>query len=65
VAELNQWVTEALQQTSSAVVLCSPMIRHHLKTLVDRFIPGVIVLSHNEITANVNVKSIGTVTWAA
>jgi flagellar biosynthesis protein FlhA len=65
VAELNQWVTEALQQTSSAVVLCSPMIRHHLKTLVDRFIPGVIVLSHNEITANVNVKSIGTVSWAA
>jgi flagellar biosynthesis protein FlhA len=65
VAELNQWVTEALQQTSAPVVLCSPMIRHHLKSLVDRFIPGVIVLSHNEITANVNVKSIGTVTWAA
>ncbi|MBS1960983.1 MAG: flagellar biosynthesis protein FlhA [Bdellovibrionales bacterium] len=62
VAELNQWVVEALQQTSSAVVLCSPMIRAHLKTLVDRFIPGVIVLSHNEITPNVNVKSLGTVT---
>jgi flagellar biosynthesis protein FlhA len=65
VAELNQWVTEALQQTSSAVVLCSPMIRHHLKGLVDRFIPGVVVLSHNEITPNVNVKSVGTVSWAA
>ena len=33
----------------------------HLKTLVDRFIPGVTILSHNEIAANVNVKSIGTV----
>ncbi len=65
VAELNQWVVEAMQQTSSAVVLCSPMIRHHLKTLVDRFIPGVIVLSHNEITPNVNVKSLGTVSWTA
>lgn len=62
VAELNQYVVEALQQSSTAVVLCSPMIRHHLKTLVDRFIPGVIVLSHNEITPNVNVKSLGTVT---
>jgi len=61
IAELNQWVVEAMQQTSSAVVLCSPMIRHHLKTLVDRFIPGVIVLSHNEISPNVNVKSIGTI----
>jgi flagellar biosynthesis protein FlhA len=62
IAELNQWVVEALQQSSSAVILCSPMIRHHLKTLVDRFIPGVIVLSHNEISPNVNVKSLGTVT---
>ncbi len=65
VAELNQWVVEAMQQTSSAVVLCSPMIRHHLKTLVDRFIPGVIVLSHNEISPNVNVKSLGTVVLKA
>jgi flagellar biosynthesis protein FlhA len=62
IAELNQWVIEALQQSSTAVVLCSPMIRHHLKTLVDRFIPGVVVLSHNEISPNVNVKSLGTVT---
>lgn len=61
VAELNQWVVEAMQQTSSVVVLCSPMIRHHLKTLVDRFIPGITVLSHNEISPNVNVKSLGTV----
>lgn len=65
IAELNQWVVEAMQQTSSAVVLCSPMIRHHLKTLVDRFIPGVTVLSHNEISPNVNVKSLGTVVLKA
>jgi len=61
IAELNQWVVEALGQSSTAVVLCSPMIRGHLKALVDRFIPGVIVLSHNEISPNVNVKSLGTV----
>ncbi|MBC7387158.1 MAG: FHIPEP family type III secretion protein, partial [Cryobacterium sp.] len=61
IAELNQGVVEAMQQTSSAVILCSPMIRSHLKTLIDRFIPGVTVLSHNEIAPNVNVKSVGTV----
>lgn len=65
IAELNQWVSEAMQQTSSAVILCSPMIRHHLKTLIDRFVPGVTVLSHNEITPNVNVKSLGTVVLKA
>jgi len=31
---------------------------------VDRFIPNITVLSHNEITPNVAVKSIGTVRLA-
>lgn len=64
VAELNQKALELAAQTSTPVVLCSPMIRHHLKGLVDRFIPNITVLSHNEITPNVAVKSIGTVRLA-
>jgi flagellar biosynthesis protein FlhA len=61
VASLNQQAVELASQSSQAVVLCSPLIRAHLKHLVDRFIPNIVVLSHNEITANVNVKSFGTV----
>jgi flagellar biosynthesis protein FlhA len=61
VASLNQQAMELASQSSQAVVLCSPLIRAHLKQLVDRFIPNIVVLSHNEITANVNVKSFGTV----
>ncbi len=61
VAQLNQQATEMSRETSQAVVLCSPMIRFHLKGLIDRFIPNVTVLSHNEIAPNVNVKSYGTV----
>jgi len=61
IAQLNQQAMELTSQSSMAVVLCSPLIRSHLKALVDRFIPGVVVLSHNEITSNVNVKSFGTV----
>ena len=61
IAQLNQQAMELSSQSSHAVILCSPLIRAHLKALVDRFIPNLIVLSHNEITSNVNVKSFGTV----
>jgi flagellar biosynthesis protein FlhA len=43
------------------VILVTPMIRHHVKRLLDRFLPQVIVLSHNEISANLRVKSVGSI----
>jgi flagellar biosynthesis protein FlhA len=61
IAQLNNQAMELAGQSSQAVVLCSPLIRSHLKSLVDRFLPNIVVLSHNEITPNVNVKSFGTV----
>jgi flagellar biosynthesis protein FlhA len=64
IGELNQKAAELANQSSQAVVLCSPLIRSHLKSLVDRFIPNIVVLSHNEITPNVNVKAFGTVRLA-
>ncbi|HUP56938.1 MAG TPA: FHIPEP family type III secretion protein, partial [Bdellovibrionota bacterium] len=65
IGELNQRAAELANMSSQAVVLCSPLIRSHLKSLVDRFIPNVVILSHNEITPNVNVKSFGTVRLAS
>jgi flagellar biosynthesis protein FlhA len=61
IGQLNQQAAELASQSSYAIILCSPLIRSHLKTLVDRFIPNLVVLSHNEITGNVNVKAFGTV----
>ena len=61
IGHLNQQALELTAQSNQAVVLCSPLIRSHLKSLIDRFIPNIIVLSHNEITPNVIVKSFGTV----
>jgi flagellar biosynthesis protein FlhA len=65
IQKLNVQAVELANQTSQAVVLCSPLIRHHLKALVDRFVPNIVVLSHNEITSNVNVKAFGTVSLGA
>ncbi len=64
IQSLNQQAMELASQSNQAVILCSPLIRHHLKTLVDRFIPNIVILSHNEITPNVNVKAFGTVRLA-
>jgi len=64
VSELNEQAAALLQETNQAVVLCSPLIRMHVKQLVDRFIPNITVLSHNELTPQVNIRSFGTVRLA-
>jgi flagellar biosynthesis protein FlhA len=40
------------------VVMCSAQIRYHVKRLVDRFLPHVIVLSYDEILSNVEIQSL-------
>ncbi len=39
-----------------------PQIRPHVRRLTERYFPSMAVLSHNEIAANMKIKSIGTVT---
>ncbi|MDH5752396.1 MAG: flagellar biosynthesis protein FlhA [Deltaproteobacteria bacterium] len=41
------------------ILLCSPLIRPHVKKLTDRFIPNLVVLSHNEISNDVRIESLG------
>jgi flagellar biosynthesis protein FlhA len=43
------------------IVLCSANTRIHFKKIMERFFPNIIVLSHNEITPNVNITSLGMV----
>ena len=46
------------------VVLTSPSARRHVFKLVHRFIPQLVVLSHQEVTADATVKSVGVVELA-
>ncbi len=64
IGELNQKATEMTEEATQTILLCSPMIRHHLKSLIDRFLSNVVVLSHNEITSNVSVQAFDTVRLA-
>ncbi len=41
------------------VLLCSPAIRRHLRKLLERFLPDVAVISHNELSNSLEIRSIG------
>ncbi|MCM2350331.1 MAG: flagellar biosynthesis protein FlhA [Bacteriovoracaceae bacterium] len=60
-ASLNEKIEEATSQGEKMVVLCSPVIRRHFKRLTEKFIPNMIVVSHNELSPEVNIRSLGTV----
>lgn len=43
------------------ILLTSPTARRHLYKLTSRFIPQLIVLSHNELSSEANVRAVSTV----
>lgn len=60
-ASLNEKIEEATSQGEKMVVLCSPVIRRHFKRLTEKFIPNLVVVSHNELSPEINIRSLGTV----
>ena len=61
VRELNMQAEKMVLVNSQAVLLVSPIIRAHVRQLLEKFIPHMVVLSHNEISSNISVKSFATV----
>jgi flagellar biosynthesis protein FlhA len=41
------------------VLLCSPTVRIHLRRILERFVPNLVVLAHNEITRDAKLTSLG------
>lgn len=46
------------------ILLTSPTARRHIFKLTHRFIPQLVVLSHNELTSDANIAAVGTVELA-
>ncbi len=46
---------------SQPVVLCSSLIRPHLRKLTERFLPDLEVIAHGEVAPNVHLVPLGTV----
>ena len=60
-ASLNDRIEEATGMGEKMVILCSPVVRNHFKRLTEKFIPNLVVVSHNEISPDANIRSLGTV----
>ncbi|HAZ14058.1 MAG: flagellar biosynthesis protein FlhA [Bdellovibrionales bacterium GWA2_49_15] len=60
-ASLNEKIEEATTQGEKMVVLCSPVVRKHFKRLTEKFLPNLFVVSHNELSPEIHIRSLGTV----
>ncbi|WP_428253585.1 flagellar biosynthesis protein FlhA [Geoalkalibacter sp.] len=54
---------ETIQQYAAGdpVLLCPPAIRAHVKRLTERYLPNLMVISHNEVAPDLKIRSVGTV----
>ncbi len=41
------------------ILLCSPTVRIHLRRILERFVPNLVVLAHNEISRDAKLTSLG------
>jgi len=54
---INAFTASGLQP----IVLCSPNTRIHFRKILEKFFPNVVILAHNEISRETNIKSLGMV----
>ncbi|MFH1147788.1 MAG: flagellar biosynthesis protein FlhA [Pseudomonadota bacterium] len=61
ISGINAAIERTMVLNQMPVILCSPIIRRHLRRLVERFIPNVSIVSHNELPMNIKLQSVGTI----
>jgi len=61
VRSVQKYVGAFTSRGLQPIVLCSPGSRIHFRKILEKFFPNIIVLSHNEITHDVSIKSLGIV----
>ena len=65
--EFGRQLLEKIESASRAavmsqpIILCSSMVRPHLRKLTERFLPELVVISHGEVGTNVRLVSMGAV----
>ncbi|RCX15530.1 flagellar biosynthesis protein FlhA [Anaerobacterium chartisolvens] len=58
---LSKQVQRLVQLGQQPIILASPVVRLYFKRLTEQFMPGLIVLSYNELDPNIEVQSVGMV----
>lgn len=59
---LSKQVQKLVQLGQQPIVLSSPVVRIYFKKLADQAIPGLVVLSYNELDPSLEIQSVGVVT---
>lgn len=54
-------IAKAAESGIEPIIVTSPRVRRHFKTLLEKFFPRVPVLSYSEIASNVEIKTLGTI----
>lgn len=60
-SNLSKQVQKLIQLGQQPVVLASPIVRLYFKKFADQSIPGLIVLSYNELDPALEIQSIGVI----
>jgi flagellar biosynthesis protein FlhA len=58
---LSRQVQKLVQLGQQPIVLASPVVRLYFKKLADQVVPGLVVLSYNELDPNLEIQSVGVV----
>ena len=58
---LSKQVQKLIQLGQQPIVLSSPVVRLYFRRLTEQSIPGLVVLSYNELDPGIEVQAVGTV----
>ncbi len=61
VNNLQKFIISFTEKGLQPIILCSPNTRIYLRKILEKFFPNLVVLSHNEIVRDVNIRSLGMV----
>jgi flagellar biosynthesis protein FlhA len=64
ISQIARTIESHPEIAAQPILMTSPTARRHIYKLVSRFIPQLVVLSHNELSNEVRVSSVGTVEMA-
>jgi len=58
---IEEMAEKITAQGHQPVIITTGLLRRHLRRLLERFMPQVIVLSHNELTTTSRIESLGSI----
>jgi flagellar biosynthesis protein FlhA len=62
ITSIKKEAEKAMSKNIQPILLTSPLIRRHLRKMIEYFVPSLMVLSQSELLTDIGFKSIGKVT---